>query len=373
MLTRMLRSVAFLLILSTPAFSQAAPEPDALLQAHDWPGLEQALSPATKTDGLYRGILLEHQGQFEASRAILAPLLSELAKNADRRQEALARLALAQDEARLFHYKEAAGQFRQAETCCAAAFPANGQAEAEIFALLAAAPPMTLEGKGDMEVPLTRGTGGLRELPVYVAGHPSRWLFDPAAPLARLSRAQAKAIGLKSLGEANGSGVALIPQLRVGGALFRNVPVLLVNEDALPADAQGVLPLPVLALLGTVTATDEDHLTARNEHLPAGAAPLFEDNGQLLAATTDGQLFAIAPASADSALAPRMRPAAGATAANLALEFGSAHAGFQALKFGEDDRPTPFAGTLGGDALDQLAAYTFDFQSMRFAVRVHGE
>ncbi|WP_415200444.1 hypothetical protein [Silvibacterium sp.] len=387
-LTCFLATGLFLTLPIAPVLrAQNTANPDALVAAHDWPGLEEALASSdgkASGAGFYRGLLLEHAGQFEASRSALTPLLPELAKGQDRDREALARLALAEDAARLFDYKEAGAEFAGAQQCCSAAMTSAERTQAETgaaaYTLLAASPAMTLDKAAGFNVPLDRSASGLRELMVYVDGRPSRWLFAPAAPFAMLSRAQGKVIGLKPLGAVTAAGIdgklvqaeiALIPQLRFGGVLLRNVPVLLCDEAALPEGVEGLLPLPVLAMLGTVTATDDDHLNVRPEGLPAESAALFTDDGRLLAATTDGLLFAIDPLKLDSALSPRLRPAAGAKVGNLALGFGAAQAAFQRLAIGDGDEPAPFAGTLGDDALDQLAGYSFDFRSMRFAVQTH--
>ncbi|GGG91004.1 hypothetical protein [Silvibacterium dinghuense] len=367
--------------------AQAVQNPDVLVAAHDWPGLAamlQSSSHEAPEGRFYRGLLLEHEGQFEASRAELTPLLAELAQGSDRRREALARMALAEDAARLFDSKAAGEEFAAVRQCCAAVLTEVERTRAEsgaaIYPLLAGTPAMTLEKTAGLSVPLGRTGSGLREATVYVDGHASRWLFAPAAPLAVLSHAQAKTIGLKTLGAVPITGrgdkpmaaeVAVIPQLRFGGALFRTVPVLLCSDEALPDGVDGVLPLPLLAMLGTITATDDDHLRVRDTGIPADGAALFEEDGQLLAETTDGMLFAIDPVKLTSALSPRLKPAAGAKDGNLTLHFGPVEADFLQLGFSKNESPTSFAGTLGDDALDQLAGYSFDFHAMRFTVQVH--
>jgi hypothetical protein len=64
------------------------------------------------------------------------------------------------------------------------------------------------------------------------------------------------------------------------------------------------------------------------------------------------------------------------TAETVTLNFGEVAATFHEIQVlakpaGADGER--FYGTLGGDALDQLASYTFDFRSMRFLVGEHAE
>jgi hypothetical protein len=161
---------------------------------------------------------------------------------------------------------------------------------------------------------------------------------------------------------------------------------------------EGVLAQPLLAALGAVTVSDDGHLTVLHQSPLTGGAPLFCDGPLLLAgAGAEGaqELYAIDPGRAGSMLSSRyfdehagfagqtpaptrdgLENAPAYTVETLALDFGGTAVAFHEIPVlakpggGERDR---FYGTLGGDALDQLAGYTFDFRSMRFLVREHAE
>lgn len=395
---------------------------EQLAADHNWPELESRLKDSVDSDtALYRGLLMNRLGQYEQSHQLLEPLIRGLAAGADRMQEKQARLALASDDYRTFHYREAAVQYEALEKCCAAMLTETEKDEIELPAkitpLLQNADAQTLESTDSFTIPLARNALGVRDAEVFVDGYPSRWIFDPASGFTLLSRSLAKRIGLKLAGadtvtvsNLNGkpvhAQVAIIPRLKVGAASFRNVPaVVLADEDLYDNphryQIEGVLDQPLLAVMGVITASDDDHLIVSQQPPITNGAPFFSDGNRLVAAVQSGgrqQLYAIEPGTTESILSSRFyeqHPAdfagqtpqpmhlpdlsseiPGYTEDTLTLGFGETLATFHDIPVlvraagAERDR---FYGTIGGNALDQLAAYTFDFRSMRFAVRVHSE
>jgi predicted aspartyl protease len=368
---------------------------DQLVAEHDWPVLERVLNSNTGPQtAYYRGLLLNRTGQYEQSLQLLEPLIPELASGIDRVHEKLARLALAAVYFRMFRYRQAAEEYAALDKCCAASLSEDERDEVElpskILPLLESAAAQTLELSESFSVPLRGNALGVHEIEVWVDGHPSRWLFDPAANFTLLSRSQAKRIGLKLAG---GDGLtvrsltgepvrvqaAVIPQLKFGAAFFRNVPTAIFEDADLFDKAhqyqiEGVLAQPLLAALGAVTVSDDGHLNILRQAPLKGGAPLFSD-GQRLLVSVDvkdaQQLYEIDPRRARSGLSPRYFPAL--TAESLTLDFGGTAATFHEIPALTPTDGARFYGTLGGDALDQLASYTFDFRSMRFLVREHGE
>ncbi len=383
---------------------------DRVIALHDWMGLERALAgQGDAGPAFYRGVLLNHRGQYADSLKLLEPLVADAASGSDRMREKYARMALADDYFRTFRYKQAAEEYAALEKCCATQLDTrdheNTDLAASILPLLAGAPAQTLELSDGFTVPLDdNGTGG-RIVEVYVDGHPTHWLFDPAANFTWLSQARAKQAGLKVLGNGElkvrglGGGAikvqaAVIPQLKLGNAIFHNVPAVIYADDGkyvYPFD--GVLAQPLLAALGIVSASDDDHLTVLREATLSGGAPLFADGDSLLAgagAKGEEQLYVIDPARASSRLDGRHLPTHAAELAGLGAGLGADSPGsakawsIETLTLDFGDTPAVFRelpvaaqgdgfsyGVLSEDALDQLETYTFDFRSMRFLVRVH--
>jgi hypothetical protein len=382
-----------------PARQQASL--DELVADHDWPGLENSLAGnAGPETAFYRGLLLNRRGQYEQSAKTLEALIPGVASGTNREREKQLRLALGEDYLRTFRYREAVEQYAALDRCCAASLTVAERDEAElpakILPLIENAPAQTLELGGSFTVPLRNNALNVHEVEVWVDGHPSRWLFDPTANFTMLSRSQAARIGLKLtggdaltvssiMGEAIRVKATVIPQLKFGAAFFRNVPAV-IYEDADLFDKthqyqiEGVLAQPLLAALGAVSVSDDGHLNVLDQPPLTGGAPLFSDGRLLLAEAGAQRLYVIDPGRAASMLNSRYSDTHAAEAATAAetitLDFGGVAAVFHEIPVAAKAPATEedhFAGRLGGDALDQLASYTFDFRSMRFLVREHAE
>ena len=392
------------------------------LADHNWLALEAALDGTSDPDAnFYRGILDDRLGRYQESIDLLLPLIPQFMSGDDPLREKQGRLALANDYFRTFRYKDAADQYTAIERCCANLMSANERSENEdamrLLPLLAHAPPQTLHVESDFSVPIERDALGLLDVSVWVDGYAARWLFDPAASFTMLSHSQAKLVGLRlsegtiTLTNITGKPIivhaTVIPQLKLGAALFRNVPAVVYEDaDLFNADRQyqieGVLAQPLLAALGQITISDDDHLSVSQETSLKEGAPFFSDGQRLIVSGSDGsgQLYALDPGSRGSQLTSRyydahasafaqcpmklvkMQGADGAmvlpicSADEVTVAFGRTEVTFHEIPVlaqpagAEVDR---FWGTLRADALEQLASYTFDFRSMRFLAKTHPE
>jgi Aspartyl protease len=391
-----------------------------LLSDHNWVALGDRLENSTAPDAdFYRGILLNRLGKYTESIRLLEPLLLAIAAGPDRIQEKQARLALGSDYLQSFRYKEAAAEYAALEKCCAQSLTPAERDETELpvklLPALEHAPAQTLEMEGPFTVPMDRNALGVREVEVWVDGYASHWLFDPAANFTMLSRSQAARIGLKLSDEVipvssiTGAKIlvhaTVIPQLKFGRAFFRNVPAVIYEDRDLydkphRYQTEGVLAQPLLAALGMVTASDDEHLTISNGSPLTGGVPFFRDGEHLVAGTgaKNSEMYVIDPGTTGSLLTSRYYDAHTAafagqtvqqvhlaetdsdapayTAESFDLNFGDTQVTFREIPVlakpagPELDR---FRGALREDALDQLESYTFDFRSMRLLVRRHGE
>jgi hypothetical protein len=390
-----------------------------LLANHDWLGLEDALTHTADPDAaFYRGILRNRQGRYAESISLLEPLLPALAAGSSRNREKQARMALADDYFRTFQYSKAAAAYAALRRCCSAQLtPANRIAieiPSRLLPVLQSAPPQTLDFHGGFTVPTTRDPMDLNEVSVWIDRTPASWLFDPAASFTMLTLSQAKLIGLHlskdtlTIDSITGAPIqvraTVIQRLKLGDAVFHNVPAVVCNDSDLYDRAhqyqiQGVFALPLVAALGQVTITDDQNLYfSRNAPLRVGA-PFFSDGQRLVVAEGPAggdHVYAINPGIVGSLLTERYyrdhtadfhgerrdllpipgraAPVSAYTAENIHLNFRGFPVTLHEIEAFAQPTGTAidrYYGILGEDALDQLKSYTFDFRTMRFVPLMH--
>jgi hypothetical protein len=407
------------------AFGKQKTSLEQLTLDHNWLALEHALGPTAESPAggaFYRGLLENHRDHFKKSIALLEPLLPALAAGSDRMKEKQGRLTLADDYFRTFQYKKAAAEYAALAKCCEKQLTAQEKSEVEIPAKLLpeleSAPAQTLDLTGSFTMPTEVNPLGLTDLTVWMDGYPTRWLFDPAENFTMIARSKAELVGLKlsketmTVSSITGQPIyvnaTVIPKLKIGDAVFRNVPAVVYDDldlydKARQYQIEGVLGQPLLALLGQVTASESGNLTFSEAPPLQEGAPFFTDEDQLIvAAGKDGSggLYTVNPAAASSLFSSRFYDTHLAQFAHLRMDLvklpgnklsqeipiPAYHAETLHLSFGgvpitlhdievlaqpagaEEDR---FYGMLGCDALSQLKSYTFDFRSMKFIVRTH--
>ena len=302
----------------------------------------------------------------------------------------------------------------------------------KLLPLAAENPPMTVEPCDPFRLQVTRNPLGLTDIPVYVDARPHTWMLDPTAPFNLISRSLAKEAGLKvSLepttirtltGQPIPMYVAVIPRFTIGGRLtLRNMTVF-VYEDAdyyFPKShykVEGVLGYPALAALGRLTVTSnatvevrpaKQILPAEKDDLLTDGARFFLDGDQVIVALGKGgaadvkageeRMFVVDAGGQQTYLTaryfdehsgefagqkmallaipgePGMDPQPAYIAENIPLTVGGTTINVHYIevltqslgKAALDD----VYGVLGVDVLDQLKSYTFDYRTMRFAVR----
>lgn len=410
------------------AFGRHKTSLEQLTLDHNWLALENMLGQsapggaASAEDAFYRGLLENHRDHFQRSIALLEPLMPALAAGSDRIKEKQGRLTLADDYFRTFQYKKAADEYAALAKCCEKELTAQEKNEVEIPAKLLpeleSAPVQTLDLTGSFTVPADVNPLGLTDVNVWMDGYPTEWLFDPAENFTMVARSKAELVGLKlskdtlTISSITGAPIyvhaTVIPKLKLGDAIFHNVPAVVYDDLDLYDKAhqyqiEGVLGQPLLALLGQVTVSDSENLTFSEAPPLQEGAPFFTDEDQLIvAAGKDGSggLYTVNPAATSSLFSSRFYDTHLAQFAHLRMDLvklpgnkisqeipiPAYHAETLHLTFGgmpitlhdievlaqpagaQEDR---FYGLLGNDALSQLKSYTFDFRSMKFIVRTH--
>jgi predicted aspartyl protease len=377
----------------------------------------------------YRGILANRNNDAKGSIELLAPLLEKVTAGGNLAQEKLLRKALAEDYLRTGDMGNAAKAYAAYAARMQGHLTPEEQNEIELplkLAPLAASnPPMTVEPYAPFLLQITRNPLGLTELPVYVDARPHSWMMDPTAPFNLIARSLAKEAGLKVSEEAASvrsiTGrpmlvhATVIPRFTIGGRIaFRNMTAF-VFEDAdysFPKShyqVEGELGYAALSALGSLTVTADatvevrpfkPMLAAEKEDPPMPGARFYLDGDQMIVALSEkGQerMFVVDASGqqtyltsryydehAENFTAQKMElfsipgaqnkpPQPAFVAETIPLTIGPVEV--QAHYIQVITAPIGLAalddvyGVLGMDFLDQLKSYTFDYRSMKFAVR----
>jgi len=248
---------------------------DVLLLQRHYLELEQAL--AVRASALpplslayFRGVMANRINHIQESLGLLEPLMPRLLATNPVRAE-LALCTLADDYAKSFRYARAASFYARANRVAEQQQKASGcgaAREASRWGLLSKAPVQAVTTAGAFTVRGKRDALGLFQVPVSSGTYTGSWMVDSGASLSVVSRSVASKLGIAiSAGSqtAEGAGglavsvhTAVIPTMRLGPALLRNIAVLVVDDKDLSFPRfnyriEGCLGIPVLAALGRVT------------------------------------------------------------------------------------------------------------------------
>lgn len=246
-----------------------------LLEHKEYFELESALQGPLGLSGLdrafFEGVLANRRNRIALSIERLRPLISALAVR-NKKFAVTALSTLADDYEKSYQYGAAADTYAELDRHYAAYMPPFEQQrvrqEAQRWALLRGAPPQIGHVSGPFIVATQRDRMGLSEVQVHLDGHPQWMILDTGANISTLSSSIARALGVKlSAGTATTKGIigatidvhaAVIPQLRLGRAVVRNVPVVVIPDKAMYVRSVNFkippsLGFPVMAALGRIT------------------------------------------------------------------------------------------------------------------------
>ena len=401
-----------------------------LLADHQFILLESQLDKLPPEQAqLYRGILANRSNNNKHSIELLEPLVDKAAASGNFTQEKLVRKALAEAYLRSGEWTKAAKAYQKLDLRLQGHLNPDEADEIEmprkLLPLAADNPPMTVEPCDPFKLQVARDPLGLTDIPVFVDARPHAWMLDPTAPFNLISRSLAKEAGLKVselsttihtlTGKPIEMYVTVIPRFTVGGRLtFRNMTAFVFEDAAYyypetHYQVEGVLGYPALAALGSLTITANATVEVRpvkqiepaaKDDLLTDGARFFLDGDQVIAAlgkAGEERMFAVDAAGQQTYLTSRyfdehsadfanqkmelfsipgsqsLPPAPAYIAETVPLTIGSATIEVHYVQV--LTQPVGSAalddvyGVLGVDALDQLRSYTFDYRTMRFAVR----
>jgi predicted aspartyl protease len=246
------------------------------------------LRRSAPTDPLYRAIVASRFGHEREA----IPLLHQfLRTNPSPKDARTAHKELADAFDRLNQYRESAGEWAEALRMTPAKDPERKDAENShiLRASLANIEPQSIEFGPPVGVRAVRNKLGTWDVPVQVKGMAAQWIFDTGANISTLSESEAKRLGLTvfgskayvsgSTGVNNPLRLAVAGDLQFGSARLHNIAFLviadkLLNIPALHVVITGILGLPVLRALGSVSISAEGEVRMHAEHA-SGEPNLF--------------------------------------------------------------------------------------------------
>jgi Aspartyl protease len=405
---------------STQDFTESL---DALLQQRHYVELEHALviseselPPSSRA--YFRGVLANRINHVQKSVRLLKPLIPTLLKNSPVRAE-LALCTLADDYARSFRYGNAARFYAQADRL-AEQEEKNSECgagrEASRWGLLSNARAQTVTTAGVFTIRGKRDALGLFQVSITSGNYTGSWIVDSGANISVIGRSVANKLGVEmSTGRGTAEGIAglsvpiragVIPEIRLGPALLRNVAVLVVKDSDLSFPKfdyriEGSLGLPVLAALGRVTFHHDGRINfspvERSPDKGTGSHNFFLEKFTPLISADFGhgtQLFTLDTGTMGTVLSAEFYEentgianvneldslelsGAGGTLAlpayqvpSLVAKFGGSCARVKDLAILTEATglPNEFYGTIGESALSSFSSFTLDFHAMHFSV-----
>jgi predicted aspartyl protease len=395
---------------------------DLLLRQRSYLKLERALaldrSLAAQDRAFFAGVMANRRNRASESIRLLEPLIPVLSRD-NRTRAVVALSSLADDYEKTFHYAAAADTYDYLAQNFAHDMSSDEfervNRESARWSLLRGAPPQTASVNGPFTVETTRNRLGLMKASVTIAGQQTSMILDTGANLSAVSRSTALNLGLKlSSNQATVEGMtqdpilvhtAVIPNLEIGKATFRNVAVIVVEDkDMFLSPMQYMLPgslgFPVLAALGRITFFEDGRFEVGLQ--PTTGKPVSGDLflqrlTPIVSAGIRGneELFTIDTGATGSFLSARyyqdyphefesqmvdemVLTGAGGTrtllayyASEITLSLGGACVRMENVPVLIRARGIPddyFYGNLGQRALNTFPSYTFDFQSMSFTI-----
>ena len=395
---------------------------DVLLQQRQYIELEHSLlSTASGLPPLsrayFQGVLANRINHVQKSFLLLEPLIPSLLVINPLRAE-IALCTLADNYAKSFRYAKAARFYLQADRLAEQqekTSECRAAKEASRWSLLSNAPRQTVATTGAFTIPGKRDSFGLFQVPVTSGNYSGSWIVDSGANLSVVSQSVANKLGLEtSTGSDTAQGIAglfvsvrtaVIPEIRLGPALLRNVAVLVVDDSELSFSKldyriEGCLGLPVLAALDKVTFYRDGRIDFSPYKVPSNKTSshnFFLDTFTPLIVADFGsgkQLFTLDTGSMGTILSAQFYKesrgiiyvgeqvglellGAGGTLmfparqiSSLTVEFGGTCTSIKDISVltGATRLPDEFYGNVGEDALSSFSSFTLDFHAMDFRV-----
>ena len=376
--------------------------------------------PPSPDRDYFAGVLANRAGRVNESIALLTKALPQIEASSPARA-AVGFESLADDYVKAYRYSDALPAYEKLFQKFASQMDPVEKKSVEddyhAVMLLKDTPPQTVSFDGPIDLPLQRNPKiGTIDSTFTVNGVEQSWILDTGANFSTVSASFAAKLGLKlSKGTAQTQGVtgaenklhiAIVPEMKLGGATVRNVVLLVLDDENLNLQISktekyqidAVLGYPVMQALKRVTFTKDGHLLAGPDSVPAqNGARLYMDRltPLLECAVGDRKVLFSFDTGADSSMLtdryrrdfpsafqgllqkPYMMDGAGGMRSvpayflpEVELGVGNAHPVLKKVAvvpvLGTDTDRT--YGNLGRDLVDAYQSFTIDFENMSFAL-----
>jgi hypothetical protein len=257
------------------------------------------MKPSAERD-YFEGVLANREGHLAESIALLEKVTPQI-RPSNPMRAAVALHSLADDYVKSFRYNDAirtyqdlldnfGGQLGKAER-------QSTSDDYGMLLLLKDVPPQTISFDGPVDLTTHRNSAlDTIDSELTVGGVTASWILDTGANFSTVSESFARRLGLPLVkgtaqtqgitGAENKMNVAVLPELKLGGATVRNVVLSVLEDSSLDVPSgkdsryqiQAVLGYPVLRALERITFTKDGHFLA-SPGSPAigGGALLYMD------------------------------------------------------------------------------------------------
>jgi predicted aspartyl protease len=397
-----------------------SPDLDAYIKNFDYAQLTTAVEamPRSRDRDYFAGVLANRAGHVAESIELLTKTLPQLELSQPDRA-AVALQSLADDYIKTYRYNDAIRTYEELLHEFASHMDKVERQSAEDdyhgALLLRNAPPQTIAFDGRIDLPTHRNPVlDSIETNLTVNGVEQPWILDTGANFSTVSASFASKLKVRVsqdvaqtqgiTGAENKLHVALLPEMKLGGATIRNVVLLVLDDNNLNVQTgkkthyqvNAVLGYPVLQALKRITFTKDGHFLAGPDS-PSGQGgarlymneltPLLEcevENRRILFSFDTGangtvlsdryyrdfpdQFKGLKKKPHEMSGAGGMQKTTAFYLPQVQLVVGQAHPVLHDVPvvpvLGTDmDR---LYGNLGRDLVDPYRSFTIDFESMRF-------
>ena len=400
----------------------SAPDLATLLLRKDYLALQAELAAtanhAARDSTLYLGVLANRQNKPERALRLLLPVLTPAAATLAPALLLAGLNTLADCYVKLFRYTDAADTLTQILRVLGNSLSDEDTKDTEeslqLMNLLRSAPAQFVSLGAPFAIQTRQNAIGLTEIPVRIAGQNRSWILDTGANFSVVTRSAARELGLEvstasaSVSRAAGSKVwvqtSVVSELAIGQADFRNVVVLVVDDDAFYSRQAGfhireILGFPVLSALQQLAIKPDGVLAVRSDsaNLFASTALWLEGQTPLIALRVHDrqELFVLDTGARRSHLSARYFQRDGAAFAGkrpgqihfggigekstvpayvvpeISFKLGRAEVVLENVPVATVDMHTVadwFCGLIGQDFLLRFQALTLDFAAMTVSV-----
>ncbi len=411
-------SIFFALIFLTfsARFSMFAQSPlEKLFQDKQYFELRDELAKREKENSpellFYRGIVANRFNQLQKSAALLQKYL----KSGDRKHLRDAYETLADNDTRTYDYGKAADVYKLILEKFKTELDDTEKKDFEnsfgLWDALRNSPKQIVSFDGDLKIQGTRDKAKLLNLLIESGNQKINFVFDTGANLSTMTVSTAEKLNLKiieskvSVSSSSdikvNSKLAVLPEMKIGGATLRNVVFLVFDDKSLffpqiNYQINGIIGFPAIESLGNITITRQDEISATADSAATGAANMcLESLKPLIEGVYNNQkmIFTFDSGAQTSTFYPRFfeanKPQILKQAASKKIKLGGA-GGYKELnayflkdlnltiagktaKFGGteiitesvNEESKDFYGNLGQDLIKQFEKMTLDFRAMR--------